>query len=119
MIAATWSQLTAVIRINLENVFSKRSLWIYLLALLPPRSSISIRFTRNANTQGSPKSQSNIRFRKGLCVKFVLFQHRAGNSDSRRAYRKIVRNFSFGNPPQARAPNLFLHGRRIGNVVHV
>ena len=81
------------------------------------RSSISIPFTRNANTKGSRKSPSNIRFRKGRSA-----QIRRVSSIGAGCRR-------FSASPTGRTPaisgwecrrrshermNLFLHGRRSG-----
>ncbi len=102
MIAATWSQLAAVIRIEISKTFfSKRSLWIYLLALLPA----AIFYINSIYSKREHERLSKTVVEHPVS-KEALRQVRMFSSIEQvtrlvgEPYRKVVRNFTFGNPPQ-------------------
>jgi ABC-type transport system involved in multi-copper enzyme maturation permease subunit len=102
MIAATWSQMAAVIRIEIaKTFFSKRSLWIYLLALLPA----GLFFINSIYSKREHERLAKIAIEHPI-PKGALRQIRPFSSIEQvtqilgEPYRIIVRNFSFGNPPQ-------------------
>src|SRR4051812_37741859 len=102
MIAATWSQLAAVIRIEIaKTFFSRRSVWIYLLALLPA----AIFYVNSIYSKREHVRLSKIAIEHPVSSE-ALRQVRMFSSIGQvtnmvgEPYRKVVRNFTFGNPPQ-------------------
>ncbi len=101
-IAELWSQMIAVIRIELtKTFFARRSLWIYLLALLPASlfyiNSIYARreherLAKVAMDHPVPKAALRS-IRRGLSVEQVV-------QTLGEPYRKNSREFWMGRPPQ-------------------
>lgn len=102
MIGEFWRLTIAVIRIEFaKTFFARRSLWIYLLALLPPtlfyiNSIYSGRENKRlaAIAAAHPIPAANLRLiRPGVSVDRVV--ERLGEP-----YRKLSRSFWMGRPPQ-------------------
>ena len=101
-IAELWSQMIAIIRIELtKTFFARRSLWIYLLALLPASlfyiNSIYARreherLAKVAMDHPVPKAALRS-IRRGLSVEQVV-------QTLGEPYRKNSREFWMGRPPQ-------------------
>jgi ABC-type transport system involved in multi-copper enzyme maturation permease subunit len=111
MIAATWSQLTAVIRIELSKTFfSRRSLWIYLLALLPA----ALFYINSIYSKREHERLAKIAIEHPI-PKGALRQIRPFSSIEQvtqilgEPYRKIIRTYSFGNPPQKHERRIYFY----------
>lgn len=102
MIESFWNQLSAIVNLELGKTFlSRRAIWIYLLALLPPAIFFANSFYAHqrqvrlaAIAAQHPLSRQTLRaFRQGAKVDQVV-------AALGQPYQKFTRKFWMGSPPQ-------------------
>jgi ABC-type transport system involved in multi-copper enzyme maturation permease subunit len=111
MIEDLWNQLSAIVNLELgKTFFSRRALWIYLLALVPPAlffgNSIYARSRQvrlAAIAAQHPLSKQTLRsIRAGVSMDQVVA--RLGQP-----YQRFTRKFWLGNPPQLHDRSVYFY----------